>query len=84
MALSERLYQIDRSGHPKTADPFKKRLWHGYCLSTEEMMQIDKLMGRALLDRKFCDRLLKKRDNAIFVEYGLKRRLGWRRLKLET
>ena len=71
MALSERLYHMDRSSHAKKADPFKKRLWQGYCLSAEEMMQIDQLMGRALLDRKFCERLLNKRDSAIFVEYGL-------------
>ena len=70
MALSERLYQVDRSTHPKP-DPFKKSLWQGYCLTAHEMTQIDKLMGRALLDRKFCDRLLQTRDHAIFAEYGL-------------
>lgn len=71
MALSERLYKIDRRGQSKTHDLSTRPLWHGYLLTQEEKHQIDQLMGRALVDRKFCHRLLNERDVTVFADYGL-------------
>lgn len=71
MALSDRLYQSERHGHQLKSDAFAQRLWHGYRLTDEEMRQIDKLMGRAMLDQRFCNRLLQQRDKSVFREYNL-------------
>lgn len=71
MALSDRLYQSNHRSNPLKSDAFAKRLWQGYCLSSDEIQQIDELMGRALLDAKFCDRLLRQRDKTVFGEYAL-------------
>ncbi|MBE2272161.1 MAG: hypothetical protein IAE80_28260 [Anaerolinea sp.] len=70
MALSDRLYHANQRSNPLKSDAFAKRLWHGYCLSSDEVQQINQLMGRALLDAKFCDRLVNQRDKSVFGEYA--------------
>lgn len=71
MALSEQVYRVGRSTQARPYEVTTRTVWHGYLLSQEEKRQIDFMMGRAMLDDKFCDRLLKKRDSSLFAEYGL-------------
>jgi len=68
MALSKNIYVLIQ---PEKRELGRKKLWQGYLLTQEERCQIDHLMGRALLDYRFCERLIQHRDVSIFAEYGL-------------
>ncbi len=47
----------------------KRKLWQGYVLTEQERQNIDHLIGRALLDSAFCQRLLHHRDGELLAEF---------------
>jgi hypothetical protein len=68
MALGEHIYRFPPALKPELN---KRKLWQGYLLSQEERRRIDNLIGSALLDQHLCERLINRRDVAIFAEIGL-------------
>lgn len=71
MALSDRMYVPSKTSYSRSYDVKNKNVWPGYLVSQEEKQQIDRMMGRALFDQKFCDRLIRSRDEMLFAEYRL-------------
>ncbi len=70
MALREPRYPNQWFVRSEICDVPRKTMWHGYFLTQEEQSNLDEMMGKALLDSKFCQRLLEKRDISLFAEFG--------------
>ncbi len=70
MALREPRYPNNWFVRAETCDVPRKTVWHGYLLTQEEQRSLDYMMGRALLDSKFCQRLLEKRDANLLAEFN--------------
>lgn len=70
MALREPRYPNKWFVRGENCDVPRKTVWHGYLLTQEEQRSLDNLMGMALLDSKFCQRLIEKRDTSLFAEFG--------------
>ncbi len=60
--------------------------WWDYVLSKEEKHRLDNLLGIALLDGDFCDRLVNKRDETLLSEFGFSEetRTWLRKIKANT
>lgn len=71
MALSKQMYPVDYTSHAQPYKLSRRKVWHGYLLSNEERSRIDHMLGKALLDQTFCDRLLHNRDSVLLSEHGL-------------
>jgi len=70
MAFREPTTIASWNARPETREVPLKPIWHGYLLTREERTSLDRMMGKALLDSRFCDRLLRQRDSALLAEFG--------------
>lgn len=72
MALRDPRYSTGRLAVETTQIPAHKQTWQGYLLSDDERRLINALVGQALLDPVFCERLLTERDAGLFSEFGFR------------